>query len=525
MRRLDYLCAALLALFACGGEAPAPSASGEPGLAAGAAPSSANPPAPSAPAPHSQALAPDGSEWPVNFAVEGPPSFERVVLVTIDTLRRDHVSAYGYFRATTPFFDRCAAAGVLFDDAISPVSHTAPSHASMLTGLPPDVHGLMKNGEKLAANARDLARVFRAAQFETAAFVAVKFLRGGLCESFDSKAVATNEGATVVDAALGWLQQFRTRERFFLWVHLYDPHLWRERKSWPRAELSVVKSWNEPQEELLARWTRMHGLEAAAAQGYHFKWNDGEDENRASEVGGTDEYVDLMNAYDALILHADRQVERLVGALEAAQLLDGTLIVITSDHGEGLGSHDVAGHGGRIYQEQLRVPLVVFAGSGAHAPQHDRALPARRVSETVQLLDLYPTLAEACGARVTGLDPLLHGASLWPLLRGEPGWRARPVFSQRRPSSAAPALLFSVQDGGAKLLREVGVKDEFYRLDVDPLERENRAGEPSAERDRLERLLQARIDLRQRHADPALDAPLPADVLEELKRFGYVGDG
>jgi arylsulfatase A-like enzyme len=518
MRLPALALAAALALPGCGGgEENAPSAepSAEPRgvIAAPAAESSSD----------SDTHEPD---WPLDFQVTEPPVFERVVLVTIDTLRRDHVSAYGYFRPTTPFFDRCASQGILFEDAISPVSHTAPSHASMLTGLPPDEHGLMRNGDKLPSHARDLASVFHAAKFETAAFVAVKFLRGGLCERFDSKSVASTDASTVVDAALTWFREYRTKERFFLWVHLYDPHLWREKESLPQEEWSIVKSWGEPRDELLARWTELHGLGAALANDFRFTWNDGEDDEEASAVEGADEYVDLIDAYDAQILHADREVERLVGAFEAQGLLDGTLFVITSDHGEGLGSHDVAGHGGKIYQEQLRVPLVVFAGgtAGAQAPSGTGTLPARRVREIVQLLDLYPTLAEAAGARVNGLDPLLHGASLWPLLRGEPGWQSRPVFSQRRIGRAAQALLFSVQDGTSKFLREVGVRDEFYRLDVDPLERENRAADPSPERDELERLLDARIDLRQRRADPAA-TELSEDVLEELRRFGYVGDG
>ncbi len=488
------------------------------GAGEGTTPNETSSGTPSTPAPAAAPALPprDAQEWPVDFHIAGSPSFERVVLITIDTLRRDHVSAYGYFRPTTPFFDRSAAGGVLFDNAISPVSHTAPSHASMLTGLPPDEHGVLQNGGKLPANARDLARVFRGAGFETAAFVAAKFLRGGLCSSFDVKGVAQPEGSTVVDAALKWLGEWRTKERFFLWVHLYDPHLWRLEKDLPQEEWQIVRSWGEPEEELLEHWAKLHGLRSAGPDPFEFRWHAGEEEGERYDTKGADEYVSLIDAYDAQILHADRQVERLVKAFDAAELCEKTLFVVTSDHGEGLGSHELAGHGGRIYQEQLRVPLVVFAGDGS--------IPARHVEEIVQLQDLFPTLAEAAGTEVIGLDPLLHGASLWPLLRGESGWRERPVFSQRRFGPESPEVLFSVQTRRFKYLSEVGVKDEFFRLDQDPLEQSNAVGEPSPERDELRRLLEARIDLRNRRADRGRAETLPEDVLEELKRFGYVGE-
>ncbi|MEQ1893625.1 MAG: sulfatase-like hydrolase/transferase, partial [Planctomycetota bacterium] len=180
--------------------------------------------------------APAAGDWPLTLvpAKTGAPAFERVVLVTLDTLRADHVSCYGYPRATTPFVDSLAARGVRFTRAQAAVSHTAPSHATMLTGLVPALHGVVHNGGQLAPEAIDLAELFTGAGYETAAALHVKFL-AGVAASFGHVAVRTAgpkgevlSGKDVVDAALAWAKNQRTSERFFLWVHLYDPHRWKE---------------------------------------------------------------------------------------------------------------------------------------------------------------------------------------------------------------------------------------------------------------------------------------------------------
>src|SRR6185436_10542785 len=167
--------------------------------------------------------------WPLAVELPGTPAprFERIVLVTIDTLRADHVSCYGYPRQTTPFLDSLAKRGVLFTRTSATISHTAPSHSSMLTGLPPLVHGVLHNGYKMDADAIDLARVFAAAGFETAACVNTEFLEG-VARSFQVVHPTTGRGADVVQLARTWLVDERKGPRFFLWVHLFDPHRWKD---------------------------------------------------------------------------------------------------------------------------------------------------------------------------------------------------------------------------------------------------------------------------------------------------------
>src|SRR5262245_29954999 len=186
----------------------------------------------------SEEAARERGSWPVAVerSSDAQPAYDRVVLVTIDTLRADHVSCYGYPRATTPFLDALAARGVRFTRTYAAISHTAPSHATMLTGLVPAVHGVVNNGGRLDPEAADLAKAFAGAGFESAAFLNVRFM-SGIAASFGHVVVCAlgpepthklQTGADVVDAAISWLEHERRTERFLLWVHLYDPHKWKD---------------------------------------------------------------------------------------------------------------------------------------------------------------------------------------------------------------------------------------------------------------------------------------------------------
>jgi arylsulfatase A-like enzyme len=459
------------------------------------------------------------SSWPVavDFAEGAEPRYDRVVLVTIDTLRADHVSAYGYKRKTTPFFDALSRKGVLFRNTVAAVSHTAPSHASMLTGLPPVVHGVTQNGHQLDHDAADLASVFSEADYQTAAFLSVNFLTG-ITWSFDHVDVKLHSGGPVTDSAISWLRTGRQTDRFFLWVHLYDPHRWKDKAKAPRAELATLRNGKkEDDEQAYAYLARLHGLPSMEGEELDLGWSPTIKGRGKIETKTKRDYLDLIDAYDSMILFADRQVMRLYQAIEDLNLPGATLWVITSDHGEGLASHQVAGHGGRIYQEQLRVPLLIHATDGS--------IKRARIPKLVQLVDIFPTLAEAVDARVHGLDALLHGASLWPLLDGTDGWIDRPAFTERkpleRPIEGQPEGMYALQTDRHKYILHVPGQDEFYDLRKDPRELVNLIEQPSRERDALERLLSERIEIF-RSGQRAPAGEIPEEWMEELRDLGYV---
>jgi arylsulfatase A-like enzyme/Tfp pilus assembly protein PilF len=279
-----------------------------------------------------------------------PP--ERVVLISIDTLRADHVGAYGAETAHTPTLDALAEVGVRFETAISPAPLTLPSHTTLLTGLDPPEHGVRHNGiYRLEEGVETLATRLRPQGFATAAFVGAIVLgsRYGLSRGFDHyddsvviersarglRGFAERPANAVIDAALAWLAN--APDRFFLFVHLYDPH----------AEYQPPPGF------------------AAAFPG---------------------------NPYAGEIAFVDQQIGRLIEALDTLDAGSRTLIVVTADHGDSLGEHGEATHSHFVYDSTQRVPLLM---RGAGLPT------GRVVPGVVALRDVAPTVLD-----LLGLEPL-----------------------------------------------------------------------------------------------------------------------
>lgn len=291
-----------------------------------------------------------------------------LVLVTLDTTRADRLGCYGYGPALTPNLDGLAERGVVFENAYATCPLTFPSHSTMFTGLTPREHGIHHNvvGE-LDPQIPTLTELLRARGYETGGFVGAFVLnrRFGLNRGFLHYDDATGaeidpihvyrrrSGQLVVDAALDWLKG-RTGRPFFCWVHLFDPH-------------APYKT----HEELF---------------GEQF----------------------TPRPYDAGIAFVDRQIGRIVDFLDRHKLADRTLIVVTGDHGEGLGDHEELEHGHMLYNSTLRVPLLM-----THPSLCKRG---HRVTQAVSLVDLLPTLQECLGLRaLRGLS----GRSLRGALRGD----------------------------------------------------------------------------------------------------------
>ena len=188
------------------------------------------------------------------------PRFERVVLVTIDTLRADHLASYGYFRETSPFLDRLAERSVRFTHALTASSHTGPSHATMLTGLPPQLHGMQTNGGRLDARIETMAQLLSSAGFESAAFTSVAFLEG-IANGFGSVRARTSMADAIANAAISWMRRERDSARFFLWLHFYDPHRWKLEERLPREHLAALLARSELDDaEAYRRVAELHGL-------------------------------------------------------------------------------------------------------------------------------------------------------------------------------------------------------------------------------------------------------------------------
>ena len=302
---------------------------------------------------------------------------KNVVLISIDTLRADHLGSYGHAAARTPVLDGLAARGARFERATSVMPLTLPSHSSLMTGTFPTFHGVRDNGGfYLSDEAETLAEVLAVQGYATAGFVAAFVLdsRWGISQGFghyfddfdlaeqrDAKGMDAIQrpGRDVVDQAINWLdrraESVDSKSPFFTWLHLYDPHT----------------PYTAP-------------------------------DDLARQFPATRE-----GAYDAEIAETDRQIGRLFEHLKSLGELDDTLVVVVADHGEMLGEHDEVTHGFFIYEAATHIPMI-FSGPGVDPTV---------VPDQVRIIDVMPTVLDLLGKSPSSA---VQGASLLPLLRGEP---------------------------------------------------------------------------------------------------------
>jgi arylsulfatase A-like enzyme/Tfp pilus assembly protein PilF len=401
-----------------------------------------------------------------------PPRAPRnLLLVSLDTLRADHLGCYGHAGAQTPRLDALARSGLRFERATTVVPLTLPAHSSLMTGTFPAWHGVRDNGGfYLDEDQVTLAEVLREKGFRTGGFIGAFVLdrRWGIAQGFErffdefdlerfkdnpSMDAIQRPGSEVVDKALEWLGADRERP-FFAWVHLYDPH--------------------NPYE---------------APEPYRSRFP-----------------PTPKGAYDAEIAFTDAQVGRLFDALELQGRLDETLVVVVGDHGEMLGEHGEQTHGFFIYEPATHIPLIV-AGPG---------VPARVVPDQVRMVDVMPTALELM--KVAG-PKAVQGVSLLPLARGQrldlvahsESWYPRYHYGWSE--------LRAVQDGRFKYIK--APRPELYDLGSDPREEE-----VIEDQGRLDTLARALDDLEARTssgAAPKGPRPVDAETEERLAALGYVG--
>lgn len=390
-----------------------------------------------------------------------PARHPNVLLITIDTLRADHVGAYGASGVATPTLDRLAARGVLFPRAFSAVPVTLASHATLLTGRNPPNHGVRGNSfYRLSDQTLTLATMLKRLGYDTAAVVGAAVLdhRFGLNQGFDvyddetghsgNTLIAERDASAVVSRAVAWLNQAERRLPFFLWVHLFDPH-----------------HPYEPPEPFRSRFA--------------------------------------ASPYDGEIAYADEQIGRLLDALAGAGWLEDTIVVATSDHGESLGEHGEATHGVLLYDSTLRVPLIV-AGSGVH--RGDGAS-----LEPVGLVDVVPTVLARVGA------PERRDLDGRDMLGGDP--HSRSLYAE----TYLPLDFYNWSP--MRALRADGLKfieapePELYDLTRDPAETHNLVDAQVARAHGMAAEL-SRMGARSSSAS-GTRPPVDAELADRLRSLGY----
>lgn len=405
-------------------------------------------------------LAACGGEDP---APARPPS---VLVYLVDTTRADHLSAYDYARETTPRLEEFARDAVLFERAWSPSSWTRAATASLLTGLDPTNHGARSRSHKVSLEAPLLAESLAAAGYQCAAIVTNPhvvetwgFARGfELFEDLGALAPTWQDADArrVVDRVEDLLDEFAADPRpFFLYVHTIDPH-------GPNMP-------PEPYDRLFTDDPRTPPLPGALTP-------DTPPETLAN----------MRALYDGEIRFADEQFGRLLDGLRSRGLWDDTLVVFTSDHGEEHLEHGRGGHGQQLFEEVVRVPLVVRFPGGHGA--------GTRVTARASLLDVVPTVLA-----VVGLEPprTLDGVDLLPVVGGAPAedWEERPFFLDLelvRHDGALHRAEGVIRGRWKYVAEEEPLRRRFlFDLVADPHEKTNLLDERSEVADELQALLGA----------------------------------
>jgi len=456
------------------------------------------------------------------------PVGTNVILVSLDAVRADHLGCYGYHRRTSPAIDALAAQGALFDRAVSPSSWTLPVHMSIFTSLYPSFHGVDRSGVRwnvsLPTTEKTMAEYLQESGYATAAMMSSPFLiaKWGFGRGFDIYRQYPTEARAQSERAALWLQWHAHQvdrglgaKQFFLFLHFMDAHIPYKvpaelRKKFPVETISgdgKAPGGRAPDGKAPAI------TPCVPQRGPRF----------------SAELDDARAQYDAEINYIDTHLGRLLKALKDLGWSESTLIILTADHGEEFGDHGGTKHKETLYEEVLRVPLIVrWPGF---------IVPGRRIGTPVTLLDILPTALEATGQKV---PERLQGISLLPFLSrpdaGAPSAvpPARELFAELGPLGLEWEMPFhrkAISRGDQKLVvtyaKEGGVTKELYDLSADPREGCNvyaeRRAEPRIRRmeERLDQFIREGVTYRAANAsEEGFEAS--EELLEQLRSLGYI---
>ncbi len=432
---------------------------------------------------------------------ELPPN---ILLISIDSLRADHLGCYGYDRPTSPAIDALGASGVIFDEAISQAPWTLPSHASLLTSLYGRTHQTNDISRQLPSEVPTIAAELSKAGYETAAVVSGTFMkkRFGLHSGFDryddeiaemshreSHEAITSPGIhRKAEELLGQVQ-----EPFMLFLHYWDVH-------YDYAPPPPYDTKFDP--EYKGKITSKGFLK----------------NKRIKPDMAEAELNHIVSLYDGEIAWVDEHIAKLLANLEASGLDERTIVILTADHGDEFFEHGGKGHSHTLYHELVHVPLIIRGPGIAQG---------KRVMTPVELIDVMPTILDLVKS---GAPEGLQGRSLAEALTGAE-LASQPVFSETNRARANKndpwQDSWSVQNGRRKLILhgegpngEAPRPDERYDLAVDPGEQSPREAEASGLQEAMKRWM-ARVPLGLGKLNEGVDEA----TMKQLQAHGYVGNG
>lgn len=415
-----------------------------------------------------------------------------ILLFSLDTLRADRLGTYGYSRATSPFLDSLAAQGTIFENAVAPAPWTLPSHVSLFTGMYPSSHGVtLAKGQRIGDQTELFAEILKRHGYQNYAYVAGGYLgkRFGFPRGFETYYANSTERdresegfAKVLKMAHQKLLSLKEDPApDFMFLHTYTVHC---PYSPPEPYASMFKS---------------EGAETINTNHCGKVFNAMPDFNSQKALF-------ISDRYDGSVRFLDTLLKDFFEKLKADNLLENTIVVIISDHGDSFYEHGEIGHGRSLHRELLMIPMI-FVGPG---------IEARRISEPVSLVDVFPTILEALSLPVAAQN---QGRSLLPLLRGEREKPAELVFSELDHDALLRSLINPLSDHFILNLETDEAK--FYDLVSDPTEQRNLAASiPDQILGRKSMIKKIMQGFRRFEAGPVDSAT--QEHLEQLETLGYL---
>ncbi len=437
-----------------------------------------------------------------------------IILISIDTLRADHLGCYGYKKNTSPNIDEFAEQSVLFVNAYSTTAWTFPSHFSIFTSRNPNRTDLLMFPavKSFDDSYVTLAEILKSAGYRTAAFTGGGWVAAelGFAQGFDEYVTHGRRFEHNQEALFTWIADHASENKFFLFLHGYNTH--RPYNAPAHLKTRFIKAWKIPEE--------CRGITFASKQ-------PGREECLKAKNG-----INYMRSqYDAEIYYVDILMKDLFDELKKHDLFDNSIIIITSDHGEELFDHGRYDHIRTLYEELIRIPLIVRVPNGTGST----------IGARVSNLDLLPTLIDILDIPYEKAD--LHGRSIPTLVSGqEPdsdihtltGMTGEPALS----AEGIPFIMLSVIREPLKLITKIRQDQsktyELYNLEEDPSEKENlietwgdtTSVEQAATVDSLKQLVQdwaQRMDMRlDLYEVEETEKELSPETLKQLKSLGYL---
>jgi arylsulfatase A-like enzyme len=430
--------------------------------------------------------------------LHGPDPSEKpnLIIISIDTLRADHLGAYGYERATSPNIDALAEEGALFENCIAQSSWTPTSVGSLFTSFYPPQHGSFgRDRIPLAPANLTIAEILRDRGYHTAAFSSSPFIHPdfGFGQGFIDFMFDPAEKAESLNAlAFEWLKQTRSGP-VFLYVMYFDPHF----PYTPPPPYDRMFQRGRGGKDLWepSRVTRLNSL---------FDLN---------ATVGRETYEFLKSRYDGEVAYADAQLGFLLAAMKKAGLLENAVLVVTADHGEEFLEHGAFGHGNTLYTEVLRVPLIIKAAAVTRA--------GTRIKKTVRQIDLMPTALELLGVEA---PHKVEGESLVNLLKDPDSGPDRPAYAATRHLFHQDETMRSLRESGDKIIiTQNPDRAELFDLSEDYPEQNNIAFKDP---ERLKVMSDRLVDFEKAMLPPPAGGggiPAPERTRELLRSLGYIG--